>query len=105
MLDKMIILGYALFLIVGGFFGWKAGSKVSLIAGSISGVLTLVSFFILSSGNTKPAFYMFLAISILLTISFLMRFLKTQAFMPSGMMLLVSVLAVTFAVIRLTQLK
>jgi len=104
MLDKTVFIAYGAILIIGGFFGWKAGSKVSLIAGSISGLLIFLSFFLLNS-NIKAGFYLFGVVSVLLCVSFLMRFLKTHNFMPSGMLLMLSVLAVIFAVARLSQLK
>ncbi len=83
---------YGVLVIFGGYMGFKkAGSKVSLMMGVSFGLLVLISAFALLNG----AMWGHLALLILtamLTAVFLMRLVKTKAFMPSGLMLLLSLL-------------
>ena len=102
MSDKIIIIGYGLFLMVGAYFGWKAGSQVSLIMGIVSGCLVLLCVY-LASTNFFLATQMLGGISGLLTIVFLMRFLKTHKVMPSGMLLVVSLAVAIFAISQMMK--
>jgi len=100
MLDKIILLAYGLFLLVGGYFGFKKGSTVSLIMGVASGVMVFLGLWILT---IKPnAAWIFLScVTGFLTLIFLIRFVKTHTFMPSGMLLLISLLIFVFSLIHL----
>jgi len=91
-----ILWVYIVLLIVGGLFGYfKAGSKVSLITSSISAaVLVLCALNIVF----KP--YMADVVMALLLIVFAIRLTKTKKFMPSGLMLVLTV-----ATLALRQLK
>ena len=83
---------YAILLIVGGVIGFKkAGSKVSLYAGVISGVVVGIGICMQSLG-------LICAVSLLLTGSFAVRLVKTKKFMPSGMLLIASLAAVIISV-------
>ena len=76
--------------------GMKAGSKVSLIMGSISGLLTLLALY-----AVNPTGYRWVAvISGILCVVFIIRLIKTQNFMPSGALLVLSLIAL---IISLTQ--
>ena len=89
---KIILSLYGIILLVGAFIGWKAGSKVSLMMGLISGVLVL--FGVYYSGIKLVCGYGLIALtSGVLVVTFLMRFLQTHKFMPSGMLLVLSLLA------------
>ena len=101
MLDKIILIAYGLFLMVGGYWGFKKGSKVSLVMGVSSGLLVLLSLWIMSF-NPSVSWIFLSCISGLLALSFLMRLIKTKKFMPSGMLLLISLLVLIFC---LTHLK
>lgn len=87
------VLGiYICLLIVGGLIGFfKANSKVSLITSSIfAGLLALTA-----SGLFAPTFARQLAtilMSVLLVV-FAIRLTKTKKFMPSGMMLVLTIIA------------
>jgi uncharacterized membrane protein (UPF0136 family) len=84
---------YGVLLLVGGVMGYvKAKSSMSLIMGLLTGVLVLVGVY-LSHQNAKLGFGITTATSLLLIGVFLMRFMKTKAFMPSGMLLLLSLVA------------
>ncbi len=102
-MEKIVFEGYALFLLAGAYFGWKAGSKISLIAGIVSGILVFLGIFLMSS-NLHLGYTVVAAVSLLLTIVFLIRYLKTRAMMPSGMLLIVSVLVFIFSVCKFIQL-
>ena len=94
---------YAILLILGGVMGFiKAHSKISLITGSISGILVLLACKI-GSKSPKEGYLFISAISLVLSIFFATRFSHTGAFMPSGLMLILSV--TTFAVVGLNWLK
>lgn len=94
---------YAILLVLGGIMGFiKAHSRMSLITGVISGILVFLACKI---GEKKPKEgYLFVsAVSLVLSIFFASRFSHTHAFMPSGLMLILSV--TTFAVVGLSWLK
>jgi uncharacterized membrane protein (UPF0136 family) len=97
-----ITLGiYALLLGIGGLMGYlKAGSRPSLIAGSISAVAALVALG-LSAANHQLGVPLGLLLSITLFVLFGYRYaVKTRKFMPSGLLAVASlvVLAVMFLV-------
>lgn len=80
---------YIVLLLVGGLIGFfKAGSKVSLISSSVSAAIL-----ILCAANI--IFYPYVAdiVMALLLVVFAMRLAKTKKFMPSGLMLIVTVAA------------
>jgi len=96
---------YAVLLGVGGLIGYlKAGSRPSLIAGSISALLALVALG-LSVGNIRLGVPLGLLLSIGLFVLFGYRYaVKTRKFMPSGLLAVASliVLAVMFLVMDWT---
>lgn len=90
MLESVLIC-YGAVVVVGGIFGYcKAKSRASLIAGTVSG-LFLVSTGLLTVIGMSGAAYVGFVVNLLLVVFFGMRFKKTQAFVPSGMMALISV--------------
>jgi uncharacterized membrane protein (UPF0136 family) len=95
-LSIILILLYATIVFAGGLIGYlKAGSKPSLIAGVVSAALLAGSAW-MSWGNEVRALLIAAGIAALLSVVFLMRFLKTRSFMPAGMMLLVSLVATAY---------
>jgi uncharacterized membrane protein (UPF0136 family) len=100
MLDHIIVIGYALFLFLGGAMGAKAGSRISLIMGSVSGALVLVGD-VWIRRDVAGGFLFLTVVAGLLTIVFLQRLLKTKKMMPSGMLLIVNVLFFGFCLSRL----
>ncbi|MEM9816771.1 MAG: TMEM14 family protein [Cyanobacteria bacterium P01_D01_bin.6] len=82
---------YAVLSVVGGIIGYqKAGSKPSLIAGIITGILLLVA----GVGLLQMAVWaswLAIAVALLLVIVFIGRLLKTRKFMPAGLMVIVGV--------------
>ena len=98
--EQMVMAAYALLLFVGGFMGMKAGSRVSLIMGIVSGSLVLVGVYLL--GVTPKTGYIFLAvINALLSVVFIKRYLATKKIMPSGMLLVLSLGVLVFCLVSL----
>jgi uncharacterized membrane protein (UPF0136 family) len=92
----LLIMLYGTVVFAGGLIGYlKAGSKPSLIAGAVSAALLSGTAWY-SHHNEVRALAIAAVIAGLLTLVFLMRFLKTRSFMPSGMMLLLSLVATTY---------
>ncbi len=94
---KIAIIVYGILAIAGGIIGYQsAKSKVSLISGTISGVLLLIggiaSFFEQNWGIILGAI-----VAAVLVVVFIVRLVKTKKFMPAGLMILggVMVLLVT----------
>jgi uncharacterized membrane protein (UPF0136 family) len=96
---KIYFIIFGLLTIVGGVIGYvKAGSTISIIAGSISGIALIIAAFLLQ-GN--PALGLALAglVSILLAGRFIPAFMKTGAVMPAGLMSILSVIGVIVAIV------
>ncbi len=91
-------LVYGVLMFLGGVFGFvKAGSKASLIMGIISGILIFAGVGLLGQdhaiGRAVLAFTSFGLSGV-----FALRLFKTRKFMPSGMLLALSLLASFLAV-------
>ena len=92
MTPNTILWIYIILILAGGLMGFfKAGSKVSLMTSAISAaalVLTTIGLF-------GPAFSRGLADAIMaaLLVVFAIRLSKTKKFMPSGLMLVLTILA------------
>jgi uncharacterized membrane protein (UPF0136 family) len=96
---KIYFIIFGLLTIAGGVMGYvKAGSTASIIAGSISGVLLLVAAFLLP-GQAVAGLTIAIIVSLLLAGRFLPAFFRTGKLMPDGMMALLSVLGIVFAVV------
>ena len=78
--------------VVGGAIGFaKAGSKASLIAGAISGILLQVAGWLMGGERATAGLVLGLVVSLLLAGRFVPAFLKSKKFMPAGMMSVLSV--------------
>jgi len=86
-------LVYGVLVLIGGIVGYTtAGSVVSAMAGSIFGLGLIASAVALL--KSKPVgFYTALGLAGVLTIFFGYRFIQTGAWMPGGIMALVSLAA------------
>ena len=88
---EYVLIAYGLFVEAGGFIGFvKSKSKASLIAGGISGALLLLSGGLALIGVAAGGYIGFV-VTLVLVVMFGMRLAKTKKFMPSGMMLAVSI--------------
>ena len=89
----LIVYGYAVFVIFGGIFGFvKAGSRPSLIAGVLGGLLLLVSGYGIGQGQSWGLPLALVLITGLL-VFFVVRYVRTRALMPGGLMAVLSLLA------------
>ena len=87
---------YILLLLVGGLIGFlKAGSKVSLITSAVSAAALILTAI---PGLFGPALARGLANAIMaaLLVVFAIQLAKTKKFMPSGLMLVITGLALAF---------
>lgn len=103
-LTAMIALGiYALLLGAGGYIGYaRAGSKPSLIAGSIGAVVAFASLILSYFGGF--GFWLGLVLAAMMTVSFAARFRKTGKFLPSGMLGIVSLAMIALIGLALSRL-
>ena len=91
---------YIVLLLAGGLIGfWKAGSKVSLISSAVFAALLVLTQI---PGFLDAAFAQKLATLILaaLLIVFAVRLAKTKKFVPSGLMLVATAVALALRAIR-----
>ncbi len=96
---KIYFIIFGLLTIAGGAMGYaKAGSTISLIAGSISGVLLLVAAFLLP-GNVVVGLVLGGMVSLVLVGKFLPDFLRSGKMMPAGMMSILSVIGVVIGLV------
>jgi uncharacterized membrane protein (UPF0136 family) len=76
---------FGLITIIGGVQGFlNAGSKPSLIAGGVSGILLLLAGWLVQSGKTMPGLILGLVITLALAGRFLPVFFNTGSWWPAG---------------------
>ena len=87
----VVVVGlFGLFSLVGGLIGYfKAGSRASLLAGSLSGLILLLSAYGISKENQIFA-YIALIVAILLGGRFFMTLIKSFKVMPDLLMVILS---------------
>ena len=88
---NMVLWIYIVLLLVGGLIGFlKAGSKVSLISSSVFAAVLVLT----QTGIFEPAVARNLVNVLLaaLLVVFAIRLTKTKKFMPSGLMLVLTIL-------------
>ena len=96
---KIYFIVFGVLTIVGGIIGYvKAGSVVSIIAGSITGVLLLVAAFLLPE-HRLVGLATALIVSLLLAAQFIPKLLRTGRVMPAGIMSVLSVIGVIVVIV------
>jgi uncharacterized membrane protein (UPF0136 family) len=94
---KTYFIVFGLLTIVGGIVGYvKAGSVISVIAGSISGILLLVAAWMMPDHHAA-GLIVALIVSVLLAGQFVPKFFSTHKVMPAGLMSVLSVLGIVVA--------
>ena len=89
---------FGVLTIAGGIMGYaKAGSTASIIAGSISGILLLIGAWLMPT-NQVAGLGLTFVVSLLLLIYFASKFMRTSAFMPAGLMSILSVIGIIVAI-------
>ncbi|MEA5554077.1 TMEM14 family protein [Anabaena cylindrica UHCC 0172] len=90
--------GYGVLALVGGIIGYvQVQSKVSLLSGSISGLLLILAAYCQLQGQTWGLTLAALVTGILVLL-FAFRFAKTRKFMPAGLMIIFGMLALAVMV-------
>ena len=99
----VVLLAYGLIAVVGGVIGYVTGkSKSSFLIGSISGSLLIVSGVLILQG-WPAAVWLGFTMTIVLIVAFARRYARTQAMIPSGLMLGVSVVVLGVLFTQLFQ--
>ena len=95
---KVYFIIFGLLTITGGIVGYvKAGSVISIVAGSISGLLLVVAAFLLPDHKTA-SLIIALLVSLLLAGQFVPKFFSTHRVMPAGLMSVLSVIGIIVAI-------
>lgn len=77
-------------------------SVISLIAGGVSGIILILSALAVLKKNSA-GIYVSIIIGLVLAVHFGLSFSRAPKLMPAGMMLLLSLIAIGFAVYGLSQ--
>jgi len=99
----LIVILYGCLLLSGAYFGLKAGSKISVIMGILSGLIVLFGSYLVIV-NTSKGYLLIASISSFLCIIFLIRLIKTHKFMPAGMLLGSSALVLVLTLYQLSKI-
>ena len=95
---KVYFIIFGLLTITGGIVGYvKAGSVISIVAGSISGLLLVAAAFLLPD-HQAAGLIVALVVSVLLAGQFVPKFFSTHKVMPAGLMSVLSVLGIIVAI-------
>lgn len=100
--DNLVFWSYIILLLVGGLIGFfKASSKVSLITSAIAAALLILTRL---PGIFQPSFGRNLSnvIMAVLLVVFAIRLAKTKKFVPSGLMLVLTVVVLALLNFRHT---
>ncbi|WP_017315786.1 TMEM14 family protein [Mastigocladopsis repens] len=104
-LGVVAALAYGILAIVGGIIGYrKANSKVSLVSGSLSGLLLIIAAFVQLQGQTW-GLILAAVVTAILVVFFALRVTKTRKFMPAGLMAILGVVALATMVNQLAVLR
>lgn len=92
-LSIIAAFAYGILAIAGGIIGYiQATSKVSLISGSISGLLLIFAAYFQLQGQSWGAILAVIVTGVLVVV-FAIRLVKTRKFMPAGLMTILGILA------------
>ncbi len=90
---KIYYIVFGILTIVGGVVGYMKGSKASLIAGGVCGVLLLVAAF-LFAGSAQWALFLGLIVSVALAGKFIPDLLQKGGVFPAGVMAALSIVSI-----------
>jgi uncharacterized membrane protein (UPF0136 family) len=97
-LSIVAALSYGILAIVGGIIGYRqANSQVSLLSGSISGLLLVFAAYFQFQGQTWASI-LAVGVTAVLVAFFAFRLAKTRKFMPAGLMVVLGTLALAVMV-------
>ena len=96
---------YGILAIAGGVIGYiQATSRVSLLSGSISGLLLILAAYFQLKGQTWGSILAMLVTAVLVVL-FAFRLVKTRKFMPAGLMMILGILALAVMVSQFVALR
>jgi uncharacterized membrane protein (UPF0136 family) len=97
-LSIIAAFAYGILAIVGGIIGYiQATSRVSLLSGSISGLLLILAAYFQLQGQAWGSILAVLVTAVLV-VFFAFRLAKTRKFMPAGLMTILGMLALAVMV-------
>ncbi|MBD2518103.1 hypothetical protein H6G93_24615 [Nostoc sp. FACHB-973] len=92
-LSIIAAFAYGILAIAGGIIGYiQARSQVSLLSGSISGLLLIIAAYLQLQGQTQ-GLILAVFVTAVLVVFFALRLAKTRKFMPAGLMTILGMLA------------
>ncbi|MDZ8023995.1 MAG: TMEM14 family protein [Nostoc sp. ChiQUE01a] len=92
-LSIIAAFAYGILAIAGGIIGYiQARSKVSLVSGSISGLLLIIAAYLQLQGQAQ-GLILAVFVTAVLVVVFAFRLAKTRKFMPAGLMTILGMLA------------
>jgi uncharacterized membrane protein (UPF0136 family) len=92
-LGIVVAFGYGILALVGGIIGYiQVKSKISLLSGSISGLLLIFAAYCQLQGQTW-GLTLAAVVTGILVVFFAFRLTKTRKFMPAGLMIIFGMLA------------
>ncbi|MEW5860358.1 MAG: TMEM14 family protein [Cyanobacteriota bacterium] len=103
-LGTIAAIAYGILAVVGGIMGYsQAQSKVSLISGSISGLLLILGGVMLLQGQVW-GLILATVVTAVLVIVFAIRLAKTRKFMPAGLMSLLGLITLAVMIQQLVAI-
>lgn len=100
-LSIIAAITYGMLAIIGGIIGYlQANSQVSLLSGTVSGLLLVATAYFQLQGQTW-ALIVAISITAILVVFFALRLARTRKFMPAGLMTILGMLALTVMVNQL----
>ena len=103
-LTRIFYFVFGLITLVGGIQGFMSvGSKASLIAGGISGVLLLVAGWLVQTGKVMPGLILGLIVTLGLAGRFLPKFLKGGGMWPAGVEGILGALGLVLTIVVLIK--
>jgi uncharacterized membrane protein (UPF0136 family) len=96
-----LVFIYSILILIGGIVGYfKGGSPASLLAGTLFGLLLLLSFAMIFRGKNRGV-YLALILCLILDVFFTYRFMDKMKVFPSGVMSILSLAMVVILALRL----
>ncbi|WP_373529526.1 TMEM14 family protein [Nostoc sp.] len=104
-LSIVAAFAYGILAVIGGIIGYiQAKSKVSLLSGSISGLLLIIAAYFQLQGQTWGSI-LALLVTAVLVIFFVFRLVKTRKFMPAGLMTILGILTLAVMLNQIVALR
>ena len=100
---RLFFILYGISLLSGGYFGWKAKSKISLFMGVFSGLFTFLAVYLIGF-YPSCGYWCLMVISGLLSVVFLIRLAKTRKFIPAGLLLGISCVIFLLSIYQFSKL-